>query len=32
LAGEHRPGFQAPAKLFGAGFAETIADTRISDF
>jgi short subunit dehydrogenase-like uncharacterized protein len=31
LAGEHRPGFQTPAKVFGIGFAETIADTRISD-
>lgn len=29
LAGEARPGFQTPAGLFGAGFAETIADTRI---
>ncbi|MET0702579.1 MAG: saccharopine dehydrogenase NADP-binding domain-containing protein [Mycobacterium sp.] len=31
LAGEHRPGFQTPAALFGNGFAETIADTRIID-
>lgn len=31
LAGEVRPGFQTPAGLFGAGFAETIADTRITD-
>ncbi|MET0969402.1 MAG: saccharopine dehydrogenase NADP-binding domain-containing protein [Tardiphaga sp.] len=31
LAGERRPGFQTPAGLFGNGFAETIADTRISD-
>jgi short subunit dehydrogenase-like uncharacterized protein len=31
LAGEHRPGFQTPAVLFGNGFAETIADTRIFD-
>ncbi|SFH63068.1 saccharopine dehydrogenase family protein [Albimonas pacifica] len=30
LAGEVRPGFQTPAGLFGAGFAETIADTRIT--
>lgn len=30
LTGEVRPGFQTPAGLFGAGFAETIADTRIS--
>lgn len=32
LAGEMKPGFQTPAELFGAGFAETIADTRIIDF
>lgn len=31
LAGEARPGFQTPAGLFGAGFAETIADTAIID-
>jgi short subunit dehydrogenase-like uncharacterized protein len=31
LAGEVRPGFQTPAGLFGYGFAETIADTRITD-
>jgi len=31
LAGEHRPGFQTPATLFGNGFAETIADTTIVD-
>jgi short subunit dehydrogenase-like uncharacterized protein len=31
LAGEVRPGFQTPAGLFGNGFAETIADTRIID-
>jgi len=29
--GEARPGFQTPAGLFGEGFAETIADTRIVD-
>jgi short subunit dehydrogenase-like uncharacterized protein len=29
--GEARPGFQTPAGLFGDGFAETIADTRIVD-
>lgn len=29
LDGETRPGFQTPAGLFGHGFAETIADTRI---
>lgn len=32
LAGEFRAGFQTPAGLFGSGFAETIADTRIFDF
>lgn len=31
LAGEVRSGFQTPAGLFGNGFAETIADTRIID-
>lgn len=31
LAGEHRPGFHTPAELFGNDFAETIADTRITD-
>jgi short subunit dehydrogenase-like uncharacterized protein len=31
LSGEHRPGFHTPAELFGNGFAETIADTRIID-
>lgn len=31
LGGEHRPGFHTPAELFGNGFAETIADTRIID-
>jgi short subunit dehydrogenase-like uncharacterized protein len=31
LAGEHRPGFQTPAQLFGIGFAKTIADTTITD-
>ena len=30
LGGEVRPGFQTPAGLFGPGFAETIADTRIT--
>jgi short subunit dehydrogenase-like uncharacterized protein len=30
-AGEFRTGFQTPAGLFGPGFAETIADTRIID-
>ncbi|GAS93812.1 saccharopine dehydrogenase family protein [Mycolicibacterium canariasense] len=31
LAGEHRPGFQTPAELFGSRFAETIADTTLRD-
>ncbi|TCM20348.1 short subunit dehydrogenase-like uncharacterized protein [Novosphingobium sp. PhB165] len=31
VGGEARPGFQTPATLFGIGFAETIADTRIVD-
>ncbi|GGF67339.1 membrane protein [Azorhizobium oxalatiphilum] len=31
LGGEVQPGFQTPASLFGNGFAETIADTRIID-
>lgn len=31
VGGEVRPGFQTPAMLFGNGFAETIADTRIID-
>jgi short subunit dehydrogenase-like uncharacterized protein len=31
LLDEVRPGFQVPAQHFGAGFAETIADTRIKD-
>jgi short subunit dehydrogenase-like uncharacterized protein len=31
LAGEIRPGLQTPATLFGNGFAETIADTTITD-
>jgi short subunit dehydrogenase-like uncharacterized protein len=31
LGGEVCPGFQTPAGLFGAGFAETIADTTITD-
>ena len=32
LLGEARGGFQTPAGLFGTGFAETIADTKITDF
>jgi short subunit dehydrogenase-like uncharacterized protein len=31
LAGEHQPGFNTPAGLFGTHFAETIADTRVFD-
>lgn len=31
IDGEARSGFQTPAGLFGAGFAETIADTTITD-
>ena len=31
LRGEHQPGFNTPAALFGTSFAETIADTRITD-
>lgn len=31
LAGEVRPGFRTPVEVFGVGFAETIADTRITD-
>lgn len=31
LGGECRPGFQTPATLFGAVFAESIADTSITD-
>lgn len=31
LAGDYRSGFQTPAGLFGKGFAQTIADTHISD-
>jgi len=30
MSGEARAGFQTPAGLFGPGFAETIADTRIT--
>ncbi|TWC62004.1 short subunit dehydrogenase-like uncharacterized protein [Pseudomonas sp. SJZ103] len=32
LGGERRSGFESPAHLFGVGFAQTIAGTRISDF
>lgn len=31
LGGIHRFGFHTPAELFGAGFVETIADTKVSD-
>ncbi|WP_197380606.1 saccharopine dehydrogenase family protein [Mycolicibacterium mengxianglii] len=31
LSGEQRPGFHTPAALFGTSFAETIADTQITD-
>ncbi|MDB5931009.1 MAG: hypothetical protein JWR60_2716, partial [Polaromonas sp.] len=31
LGGEQRAGFETPAWLFGAGFAETIAGTQITD-
>jgi short subunit dehydrogenase-like uncharacterized protein len=31
LVGEHRPGFQTPAGLFGSQFVETIADTLVFD-
>lgn len=32
LNGERRPGFETPARLFGMGFAQTIAGTTITDF
>ena len=32
LGGERRPGFETPARVFGVGFAETIAGTIITDF
>jgi len=31
IGGEAKAGFQTPAGLFGDGFAETIADTTITD-
>jgi short subunit dehydrogenase-like uncharacterized protein len=31
VAGQLKPGFQTPATVFGAGFAVSIADTRIID-
>ncbi|HCT07619.1 trans-acting enoyl reductase family protein [Pseudomonas sp. P7548] len=32
LDGERRPGFETPARLFGVGFAQTIAGTHITDY
>ncbi|UZE14229.1 saccharopine dehydrogenase family protein [Pseudomonas sp. B21-053] len=32
LAGERRAGFETPARVFGMGFAESIAGTTITDF
>lgn len=32
LAGERRPGFETPARLFGVGFAQSIAGTQITDY
>ncbi len=32
LGGERRSGFETPAKLFGVGFAQTIAGTQIIDY
>lgn len=31
LSGERKPGFETPARIFGGGFAESIAGTTISD-
>ncbi|MDX1725711.1 MAG: saccharopine dehydrogenase NADP-binding domain-containing protein [Pseudomonas sp.] len=31
LGGERRPGFETPGRMFGVGFAETIAGTTITD-
>jgi short subunit dehydrogenase-like uncharacterized protein len=30
MGGEVKPGFQTPVELFGKGFAETIADTKVT--
>jgi short subunit dehydrogenase-like uncharacterized protein len=30
LGGEWRAGFETPARVFGAGFAESIGDTRVT--
>lgn len=32
LGGDRRSGFETPARVFGVGFAETIAGTTITDF
>lgn len=32
LSGERQPGFETPARVFGIGFAETIAGTTITDY
>lgn len=32
LGGERQAGFQTPAKLFGVGFAQTVAGTQITDY
>ncbi|WP_413043506.1 saccharopine dehydrogenase family protein [Pseudomonas sp. YJ42] len=32
LHGNRRPGFETPARVFGMGFAETIAGTTITDY
>ncbi|WP_085604554.1 MULTISPECIES: trans-acting enoyl reductase family protein [unclassified Pseudomonas] len=32
MEGERRPGFETPARVFGAGFAESIAGTTVTDF
>ncbi|WP_085690531.1 MULTISPECIES: trans-acting enoyl reductase family protein [unclassified Pseudomonas] len=32
LSGERRPGFETPARVFGIGFAESIAGTTVTDF
>lgn len=31
LSGERKPGFETPARIFGGGFAESIAGTTITD-
>lgn len=32
LNGDRRPGFETPARVFGVGFAQTIAGSTITDF